>query len=151
MQDLAALQDIIGWDNFAMVMVSKKLLQIQSAHLSQCNSGSRAKKWISGFITQLLQVMHSQWIYRCVLVHNRTTGTLISAHKDGLLKEFGHQLALGPEGLAEEDRFLLECNFKDMVSTNGEQQNYWLLAIQAAREADCLRKATRQWSNTGTA
>ncbi len=54
MQDLAALQDIIGWGNFAMGMVSKKLLQIQSAHLSQCNSGRTAKKWISGFITQLL-------------------------------------------------------------------------------------------------
>ncbi len=67
MQDLAALQDIIWWDNFAMGIVSKKLLQIQSAHLSQCNSGRTAKKWISGFITQLLQVTHSQWIYRCVL------------------------------------------------------------------------------------
>ena len=62
-------------------------------------------------------------------MHNRTTGTLILAHKDKLLKENDHQLALGPEGLAEEDRFLLECNFKDVVSTNGEQQEYWLLAI----------------------
>jgi hypothetical protein len=76
---------------------------------------------------------------------------LILAHKDKLLKEIDHQLALGPEGLAEEDRFLLECNFEDMVSTNGEQQEYWLLAIRAAREADCLRKAMRQRSNTGTA
>jgi hypothetical protein len=54
MQDLAAAQDIIGWDNFAMWMVSKKLLQIQSAHLSQCNLGRTAKKWMSGFITQLV-------------------------------------------------------------------------------------------------
>ncbi len=124
MQDLAALQDIFGWNNFAMGMVSKKLLQIQSAHLSQCNSGHTAKKWISGFITQLLQVTHSQWIYRCVLVHNQTTGTLILAHKNELLKEIDHQLALGPEGMAEKDRFLLECNFEDMVSTSGEQQEY---------------------------
>ncbi len=129
MQDLAALQDIIGWDSFAMGMVSKKLFQIQSTHLSQCNSGRTAKKRISGFITQLLQVTHSQWIYRCILVHDRTTGTLILAHKDKFLKEIDHQLALGPGGLAEEDSFLLECNFKDMVSTNGEQQEYWLLAI----------------------
>jgi hypothetical protein len=73
--------------------------------------------------------MHSQWIYRCILEHNRTTGTLILAHKDELLKEIDHQLALGPERLAEEDRFVLECNFEDMVLTNGEQQEYWLLAI----------------------
>jgi hypothetical protein len=133
-----------------MGMVSKKLLQIQSAHLLQCNSARTAKKRISGFITQLLQVTHSQWIYRCILVHDQTTGTLILAHKDKLLKEIEHQLSLGPEGLAEEDRFLLECNFEEMVSTNWEQQEYWLLAIRAAREADCLREALRQQSNTRT-
>ncbi len=43
MQDLAESQDIIGWDNFAMGMVPKKLLQIQSAHPSQCNSGRTEK------------------------------------------------------------------------------------------------------------
>ncbi len=82
---------------------------------------------------QLLQVTHSQWIYRRVLVHDRTTGTLILAHKDKFLKEIKHQLSLGPEGLAEEARCLLECNFEKIVSTNGEQQEYWLLAIRAAR------------------
>jgi hypothetical protein len=75
---------------------------------------------------------------------------LISAHKDKLLKEIEHQLTLGTEGLAEEDRFLLECSFEEIVSTNGEQQEYWLLAIRAAREVDCLQEALRQRSNTGT-
>ena len=93
---------------------------------------------------------HSQWIYRFVLVHDRTTGTLILANKDKLLKEIKHQLSLRPEGLAEEDRFLLECNFEEMVSMNVEQQEYWLLAIQAAQEADRLQEASRQRSNTRT-
>jgi hypothetical protein len=60
-------------------------------------------------ITQLLQVPHSQWIYRCILVHDRTTGTLISSHKANLFKEIDHQLTLGPKDLSEEDRFLQEC------------------------------------------
>jgi hypothetical protein len=50
---------------------------------------------------------------------------LISAHKEDLLKEIKHQLALGPEGLLEEDRFLLECNFDELTSTTGKQQEYW--------------------------
>ncbi len=83
-------------------------------------------------ITQLLQVTHSQWIYCCVLVHDPTTGTLISSHKAELLKEINHQLTLGPKGLSEEDRFLLECNFVEITSTAGKQQEYWLLAIEAA-------------------
>jgi hypothetical protein len=59
MQDVADLQDKIGWDNFVMEMVSKKLLQVQSAHLLQCNSAQIAQNWMSELITQLLQVTHS--------------------------------------------------------------------------------------------
>ncbi len=72
-------------------------------------------------------------------MHDWTTGTLISAYKEDLLQEIEHQLTLGPDGLAEEDRFLLECNFDDLATTNGKHQEYWLLAIQAAREACQLR------------
>ena len=135
-----------------MGMVSSKLLPIQSAYLHQCNFSHQAASWMSGVITQLLQVTHSQWIYRCVLVHDRTTRTIISSHKEELLKEIEHQLTLGPEGLSEEDRFLLECNFDELTSTSGEQQEYWLLAIQAAREASRLRagaKDTQQQSPRG--
>ncbi len=64
---------------------------------------------------------------------------LISSHKAKLLKEIDHQLALDPKGLSEEDRFLLECNFDELTSTAGDQQEYWLLAIQAAQEATHLR------------
>ena len=91
-----------------------------------------------GYITQLLQVTHSQWIYQCILVHDRTTGTLILAHKDKLPIEIKHQLLLGSKGLAEEDQFLLECNFDELTSTTSKHQEYWLLAIKAAREESRL-------------
>jgi hypothetical protein len=118
-----------------MGMISSKLLPIQSAYNHINGASSHATCWISGLITQLLQVTHTQWIYRCVLVHDRSTGTLISAHKAELLKEIKHQLALGSESLDNKDRFLLECNFDKLATTTGEHQEYWLLTIQAAREA----------------
>jgi hypothetical protein len=134
-QEFAASQDVIGWDIFIMGMILSQLLPIQSAHFHNSNASSCATWWISGLITQLLQVIHTQWIYQCALVHDRTTGTLILAHKEELLKEIKHQLTLGPESFANEDRFLLECNFDELTSTTREHQEYWLLAIQAAREA----------------
>ncbi len=70
------------------------------------------------------------------------------------MREINHQLSLGPEGLAQEDWFLLECNFDKLVSTNEEQQEYWLLAIQAAREACRLcmgADMSGQQRNIGTA
>ena len=122
-----------------MGMVSTKLLPIQSLHLIESKSSANATRWITGLIAQLLQVVHAQWIYRCVLVHNRNTGTLISQHKEELIKEIECQLTLGADSLAEEDRFLLECNFDNLAMTAGEFQEYWLLAIRAAREASRLR------------
>jgi hypothetical protein len=107
-----------------MGMVSSKLLPIQGNFFLYSKSSSCATRWISSLITQLLQVTHTQWIYRCVLVHGRTTGTLVSAHKEELLKEINRQLTLNPEGLAEEDRFLLECNFGNLTTTTGEHQEY---------------------------
>jgi hypothetical protein len=74
-------------------------------------------------------------------------------HKEDLLKEVENQLAISPEGLDEQDRFLLECNFDEMATTTGEDQEYWLLAIQAAREASriCRAKAdTEQQRAVGT-
>jgi hypothetical protein len=67
----------------------------------------------------------------------------VTTHKEELMKEIDHQLELGEEGLAEEDRFLLECNFDELATTNGEQQEYWILAVQAAREACRLRATAR--------
>jgi hypothetical protein len=142
--EYASAQGIIGWDNFVMGMVSHKLLPIQSAHFHTARKSYRATGWIAGLIMQLLQVTHTQWIYRCMLVHDRTTGVLITAHKADLLKEIEHQLSLGPDDLAEEDRFLLECNFDYITSTSREAQGYWLLGIQAAREASRLCHKRRE-------
>jgi hypothetical protein len=118
-----------------MGVISHRLLPIQSAHFHTAGKSYRTTRWIAGLITQLLQVTHMQWIYRCMLVHDRTTGVLISMHKADLLKVIEHQLSLGPDELAEENQFLLECNFDNITSTSGEAQGYWLLGIQAAREA----------------
>jgi hypothetical protein len=139
MQNLAHSHDIIGWDLFMMGMLSKQMAAVQSVYLLQHHYSRPVSKWLSELITQLLQVTHCQWIYRCVLVHDRSTGTLVSAHKEELMKEIAYQLELGAEGLAEDDRFLLECNFDELTTTNVVQQEYWILAIQAAREACYLR------------
>ncbi len=124
LREYASAQDIIGWDNFVMWVISHRLLPIQSAHFHTAGKSYRTTRWIAGLITQLLQVTHTQWINQCMLVHNCTTGVLISTHKADLLKEIKNQLSLGPDDLAEEDRFLLECNFDNITSTSGEAQGY---------------------------
>ena len=38
----------------------------------------------------------------------------------------------GGTGFDEQDRYLLEINMGDLDTSSGEEQYYWLLAIQAA-------------------
>jgi hypothetical protein len=62
----------------------------------------------------------------------------------GAFEDITKQLSMGAKSLMEDDKFLLECNLTDIVTTNGEQQEYWLLAIQAAQEAGQLRTQAKQ-------
>jgi hypothetical protein len=77
---------------------------------------------------------------------------LISTHKEELQKEINCQLTFGPQGLAEEDRFLLECNFDGLTTTTRDHQEYWLLAIQAAREVSriCTKSLAAQQQHCST-
>jgi len=135
---VAVSQDVIGWGRFTEGMVSKHLIELQKDYYGITGSRRSVEKWIRGVITQLLQITHTQWIYRNVVVHDKTVGTLVSDYKCELQKEIDRQLELGVDGLLKEDQFLLEINLGDLESSNGERQEYWLLAIQAARRASFL-------------
>jgi hypothetical protein len=77
-------------------------------------------------------------------LHNHTTSTLVTLHKTKLLKELAKQLSMGAENLMEEDKYLLKCNLSDIATTNGEQQEYWLLAIKVARMAILIQQQLTQ-------
>ncbi len=90
------------------------------------------KKWCSGLITRLLEIMHGQWLYRNYVVHDPVSGTIATAKKEELLLEIERQRKLVDAGLLEEDNYLAEVNLEEMETSSGERQHYWLLAIQTA-------------------
>ncbi len=49
-------------------------------------------------------------------------------------------MKLGMAGFLEEDHWMLEVNLGHMVSNRGEQEEYWLVAIKAARETALLTR-----------
>ncbi len=105
-----------------MEMVLVKLFFIQELHLQLCASHQSLVRWAEGLVTHLLLVTHAQWIYQCLLVHDRTSGTIINLHKDELLEEIANQLSMGVENLMEDGKYLLECNLSDLATTDREQQ-----------------------------
>ena len=54
---------------------------------------------------------------------------------------------MSEEGLDPKDYYLLEVNLEDLETTPGEEQQYWLLQLQAARRESQLRRAVNQNNN----
>ena len=57
--------------------------------------------------------------------------------------EIGKRQELVTDSLEEGDTYLMESNLEDLENTSGEKQQYWLLAIRAARELRRLRAKNR--------
>ena len=131
---MAASQDMIGWRRFMEGMISKEMVDLQREFCEWADTKLTAEQWAHGLITKLMETTHGQWLYRNVHVHDKITGTLATCRKEELKEAILDQLYIGEEGLAEEDKYLLEINLKDLECTSGIKQHYWLLAIRAARK-----------------
>ncbi len=146
---LAASVDCIGWRRFMEGMLSVEMIELQKYALVEAESRLTVDKWAKELVIRLLEITHGQWIYRNVMVHDRTAGELVSQRKEEIRKALEEQLEVGEEGLDEEDKFLLEINLDDFGASTGEDQTYWLMALEAARAAKALRLGAEDNNETG--
>ncbi len=123
-------------------MIPKEIRNIQETYMSVAGETTSLTNWSTGLIVKLLEVVHGQWLYRCVQIHDKTRGTLATTKKEELQSEIEAQMEQGWSDLLEEDQYLAEVNLEDLEHSSGEKQQYWLLEIRAAREASRLRGGT---------
>ena len=142
-------QDLIGWRNFTEGRISSQFRIIQGQYLRDNHPQRSIETWLSGFVSQLLAMTHAQWIYRCITKHHRTKGTKALAKREEVVKEVNRQRLLGEEAMADEDRWMLEV---DLDQSSMEDQQYWLHAVEAARQAgahalEASNGATTAWAD----
>ena len=141
-------QDQIGWRNFTEGQISKQFRVIQARFLRIRHPRRNADSWLRGFISKLLAMTHSQWIFRCISKHHRTKGMRALSTREKLITEIERHKTLGEDAMAEEDKWMLEV---DIEGCTAEDQQYWLYAVEAARQAgshalDVSNGATSEWS-----
>jgi len=125
-------------------MISKEILPLQEQFVDAGGCKLSLDAWAQGLVTKLLEATHGQWLYRNVQVHDAVSGVEATARKEEIQRFIEDQLDLGGEGLDEHDKFLLEINLEDLEASSGEDQHYWLLQIQAARQDRALREQEEQ-------
>jgi hypothetical protein len=128
---MAREQDAIGWQCFMEGMISTRLRSIQYNFHHLQGTHMPPKCWARGLIQKLLEATHGQWIYQNIQIHGSVAGTQATLRKEAIQREIEEQMELG----------MLEVNLRDLETTGGEQEEYWLLAIKAARTAATLTRA----------
>jgi len=124
-------------------MVAKDLREIQATYSEIEGSNVMPEQWTIGVVIKLLETTHGQWLYRCIQVHDRKQGTQATLWKEELQREIEAQQEMGFNRLLDEDQYLAEVNLDDLEQSSGLQQEYWLVAIRAAREACILQNGSQ--------
>ncbi len=126
-------------------MICTRMRHIQGEYSRSEGTATSLERWTKGVVLRLLEATHGQWIYQNVQIHDEVAGTRATLRKEEIQREIKEQMELGPTRLLAEDQWMLEVNLGDMESSSGEKEEYWLLAIRAAREAATLtRQRTQQ-------
>ena len=143
-------QDIIGWDNFLEGRIATGFRIFQLAHYREIASRRVVDVWAAGLVERLVLLVHSQWIYRNAVVHERATDGLRREERAELKALIEEQFTLGVTDLNRDDHFLLEEDFDTVWQKSGPDKRTWLRAIRVAREAPTTRRRRRSHSSQHT-
>ena len=87
---------------------------------------------MKAFISHLLQISHSQWIFRNYTLHDKQRGYLRLRLRSKVLREIHELLETPPSEVPPESQYLLEIDHSAMYTASYEDQAYWVLAMKAA-------------------
>ena len=90
---------------------------------------------MKAFISHLLQISHSQWIFRNYTLHDKQRGYLRLRARKEVLREIHELLETPPSEVPPESQYLLELDHSALYKASYETQAYWVLALKAARRA----------------
>ena len=143
MYDIAISQDCIGWRSFMEGRISTKIASLQKSHLLLSGSRLTVKQWMSTFISHVLHITHSQWIFRNFMLHDKAMGYLrlkecteAAVLIDGLMQS-------RPSAIPSDSQFLLEFDQDRLLDADSDTQQYWIAAMEAALAAKTFSQQPR--------
>ena len=115
--------------------ISSHFHRLQYCHLIQAQTTMTAASWTRTFISKLLRITHSQWIFRNFVLHDKTHGLLRFKEQGAILLHLEALSLSDKNDLPKESRFLLEFDIGRLHQADFETQCYWVAAVNAARSA----------------
>jgi hypothetical protein len=79
--------------------------------------------WTKQFISKLLHVTHSQWIFRNISLHIKINRYLHKKKSEKVMLELESLAGIAPEDVPAESQFSLEINFGDLSKFRTHHKN----------------------------
>jgi hypothetical protein len=140
MRAVAIGQDSIGWTHFLEGKITGHFLGMQCLYLRTTHCKINADNWVKGFITKILAISHTQWIFWNITLHDQQHGHLALLCREKLIEEIEKLQALDPDDVPPESTFLLEFDIDSLGAADITKQEQWIMAMQAARKAGVRRQ-----------
>ncbi len=112
--------------------ISTHFYFIQHYHLSLSGSYLNGSDWTKSLISKLLHITHMQWIYRNFTLHDKLCSYLHNKSLEDIKQTIDELAEMPPEDIPKGSTFLLEINFGDLTKSHIENQQNWIIALQAA-------------------
>ncbi len=112
--------------------ISSHFYNIQRFHLAMPSNYLNGADWTKQFISKILQLTHSQWIYHNISLNNKCHGYLQNKQLERLLQTIAELSNLSPEEVPNNSRFVLGFKFTELTKAHLEMQRYWTLAVNVA-------------------
>ena len=87
---------------------------------------------MKAFISHLLQMSHSQRIFRNYTLHDKQRGYLHLRLRSDILRKIHKLLETPPLDVPLESQYLLELDHSSMYNARYKEPAYWVLALKAA-------------------
>ena len=96
-------------------------------------------EWVKHFITRVLTITQSQWIYRNVSFHDKQHGYAKRKRVEELNHTIRHLCDTNPRNLPQESRFLLERDDNDLSKESMLKKEYWVESMETAVKAGRMK------------
>jgi hypothetical protein len=80
--------------------------------------------WTKQFISKLLQITQSQWIYCNISLHDRQHSYLHTKNTADIMQKIEYLSSLAPKDVPKVSHFLLEINFTQLFKFHIKTQKY---------------------------
>jgi hypothetical protein len=120
----------------------KKWREIQAKHCAESGIRQSSRRWVSALITKMLEIAWDLWEHRNGILHDKEKGYAAQMAKQQILVLWNHPRIQHITSI----RQLVKGNVEDILGSGYNQQQQWILRVEAAINKDKRHRGSLQYS-----